>query len=61
VSAVIELDRLTKRYGSARGIEDVTMTVEGGEVFGFLGPNLDSRFISSVEPFGVCGYRAGKL
>jgi ABC-2 type transport system ATP-binding protein len=35
----IELDRLTKRYGVARGIEDVTLTVRAGEVFGFLGPN----------------------
>jgi ABC-2 type transport system ATP-binding protein len=39
VTAVIELDRLTKRYRSARGIEEVSMTVEPGEVFGFLGPN----------------------
>ena len=39
VTAVIELDRLTKRYGAARGIEDVSMAVEQGEVFGFLGPN----------------------
>jgi ABC-2 type transport system ATP-binding protein len=39
MTAVIELDRLTKRYGAARGIEDVTMSVETGEVFGFLGPN----------------------
>ena len=38
-SAVIETDSLTKRYGHERGIEDVTMTVEPGEVFGFLGPN----------------------
>ena len=30
---------MTKRYGSARGIEDVSITVEAGEVFGFLGPN----------------------
>jgi ABC-2 type transport system ATP-binding protein len=36
---VIETDRLTKSYGSARGIEDVTIAVEAGEVFGFLGPN----------------------
>jgi ABC-2 type transport system ATP-binding protein len=39
MSAVIETDDLTKRYGEARGIENVTMTVEAGEVFGFLGPN----------------------
>jgi ABC-2 type transport system ATP-binding protein len=36
---VIETEGLTKRYGSARGIEDVTISVEAGEVFGFLGPN----------------------
>jgi ABC-2 type transport system ATP-binding protein len=37
--AVIELEGLAKRYGEERGIEDVTMSVEAGEVFGFLGPN----------------------
>jgi ABC-2 type transport system ATP-binding protein len=39
VDAVIETDRLTKNYGSARGIDDVSLTVLRGEVFGFLGPN----------------------
>jgi ABC-2 type transport system ATP-binding protein len=35
----IETERLTKRYDNHRGIEDVTATVETGEVFGLLGPN----------------------
>ena len=30
---------LTKRYGTARGIEALTLSVETGEVFGFLGAN----------------------
>ena len=37
--AAIETDGLTKFYGDARGIEDVTLSVEEGEAFGFLGPN----------------------
>ena len=37
--SVIETEGLSKRYGAARGIEDLTLTVEAGEVFGFLGPN----------------------
>ena len=37
--AVIETERLTKRYGSSRGIDDVSFEVEAAEVFGFLGPN----------------------
>jgi beta-exotoxin I transport system ATP-binding protein len=36
---VIETESLTKRYGTVRGIEDVTLSVAAGEVFGFLGPN----------------------
>jgi ABC-2 type transport system ATP-binding protein len=37
--SVIVTDRLTKWYGTSRGILDVTFEVERGEVFGFLGPN----------------------
>ncbi len=39
MTAVIETGGLTKRYGAARGIEDVSISVEPGEVYGFLGPN----------------------
>jgi ABC-2 type transport system ATP-binding protein len=39
MSAIIEVDKLTKSYGSKRGIIDVSFQVEEGEVFGFLGPN----------------------
>ena len=37
--AVIRAERLTKSYGSSRGIVDMTFDVSEGEVFGFLGPN----------------------
>jgi len=36
---VIETRHLTKSYGSHRGIVDVDLAVEEGEIFGFLGPN----------------------
>jgi len=35
----LEVESLTKRYGSARGVEDVTFAIEPGEIFGYLGPN----------------------
>lgn len=37
--SVIEIKNLTKNYGKARGIIDVNLNVEQGEVFGFIGPN----------------------
>jgi len=36
---VIRTERLTKAYGSHRGIIDVDLAIESGEAFGFLGPN----------------------
>jgi ABC-2 type transport system ATP-binding protein len=37
--AIVELNRLTKRYGKRRGIEELTFSIEEGEIFGFIGPN----------------------
>lgn len=35
----IQTHRLTKYYGTTRGIEQVSLTVARGEFFGFIGPN----------------------
>jgi ABC-2 type transport system ATP-binding protein len=37
--SVIEVNHLTKYYGKARGIIDLSFHVEEGEIFGFIGPN----------------------
>jgi ABC-2 type transport system ATP-binding protein len=39
MTAIIETERLTKSYGASRGIVDLDLEVDQGEVFGFLGPN----------------------
>jgi len=39
VPAVVEVTHLAKSYGSFTAVEDVTFTVEEGEIFGILGPN----------------------
>lgn len=36
---MIEVDHLTKSYGQARAVNDISFTVEKGEILGFLGPN----------------------
>jgi len=37
--AVIEINNLTKYYGKSRGIIDLNLKVEQGDIFGFIGPN----------------------
>ncbi len=39
VQEMVRLDRLTKRFGSVRAVEEVSFSVAKGEVLGFLGPN----------------------
>jgi ABC-2 type transport system ATP-binding protein len=39
MTAIIETDKLTKWYGPHRGIVEVDLGIETGEIFGFLGPN----------------------
>jgi len=39
VTAVIEVQNLHKRYGDTVAVEDVSFTVQEGEIFGILGPN----------------------
>jgi ABC-2 type transport system ATP-binding protein len=36
---IIEVERLAKRYGAKVAVDDVSFSVDEGEVFGILGPN----------------------
>jgi ABC-2 type transport system ATP-binding protein len=37
--AILETERLTKRFGTLTAVDDLTISVEEGGVFGLLGPN----------------------
>ncbi len=39
MTAIVQIEKLTKSYGAQRGIIEVDLSIEQGEVFGFLGPN----------------------
>jgi ABC-2 type transport system ATP-binding protein len=39
MTAIIQIEKLTKSYGEHRGIIDIDLEVNEGEAFGFLGPN----------------------
>lgn len=68
---MIEVKSLQKRYGNVVALKDVSLTVEKGQVVGFVGPNGSGksttlRIISGLErcDLGVCtvdGVDAGSL
>jgi ABC-type branched-subunit amino acid transport system ATPase component len=58
---VLEVDRLSKRYGEVTALQDMSFIVRAGELFGFVGsngaarrpPSACARACSGVLP-GVC-------
>ena len=63
---VIETQNLTKYYGKSRGILDLNLEVEEGEIFGFIGPNGAGKstairtLLGLIFPTSGKGYVFGK-
>ncbi|HHW49648.1 MAG TPA: ABC transporter ATP-binding protein [Clostridiaceae bacterium] len=63
---MIEIQNLTKNYGQIKAVNNISFTVEKGEILGFLGPNgagktttmnIITGYIPSSEgTVKVCGY-----
>jgi ABC-2 type transport system ATP-binding protein len=59
---VIRCEGLTKFYGKSRGIEDLTLEVRPGQLYGFLGPNGAGKtttircLLSMLRPTGGKAY-----
>jgi ABC-2 type transport system ATP-binding protein len=39
MSAIVECEHVVKRYGDIVAVNDVTLSIEDGEIFGLVGPN----------------------
>jgi ABC-2 type transport system ATP-binding protein len=62
----VRCDGLTKHYGATAAIQDVTLDVEPGQVFGFLGPNGSGKtttmriLVGLVRPTSGRAWLAGR-
>ena len=57
--SVINVQNLTRDYGLGKGIFDVSIQVEQGEVFGFLGPNGAGKTTTIRHLMGFLKPKAG--
>jgi ABC-2 type transport system ATP-binding protein len=55
----LEIDHLSKRFGTVRAVEDLTFSVEPGRVTGFLGPNGSGKTTTLRMLLGLVHPSAG--
>jgi ABC-2 type transport system ATP-binding protein len=60
MSAVIETHNLTKRYRDLVAVNDLNLSVEAGETFGFLGPNGAGKTTTILMLLGLTEPTSGR-
>lgn len=58
---MIEVKNLTKRYGSHLAVDDLSFTVEKGQIYGFLGPNGAGKSTTMNIMTGYLGATKGTV
>ncbi|MFZ0501469.1 MAG: ABC transporter ATP-binding protein [Steroidobacteraceae bacterium] len=58
---VLEVEGLTKRYGTKPAVEDLGFAVGQGQIFGFLGPNGSGKTTTIGMMFGVIRPTRGNI
>lgn len=57
----IEIQGLTKTYGKNRGVENISLCVEEGDIFGFLGPNGAGKSTTIRSMLGLLHFQKGEI
>jgi ABC-2 type transport system ATP-binding protein len=57
---VIEIDHLTRTFGNVKAVDELTLTIAEGEVFGLLGPNGAGKTTTIRMLAGLIGKTSGE-
>src|SRR5713101_2422910 len=58
---MIELEHVSKRYGTKVAVEDLSLRIEAGELFAFLGPNGAGKTTTIKMICGLLFPTSGKV
>ena len=59
--SIIELKHLKKYYGNNRGIEDVSLKLNKGDIYGFIGPNGAGKSTTIRTIMGLINKTSGNI
>ena len=58
---MLEIKHLKKYYGSSRGVEDVSIKLNKGDIYGFIGPNGSGKSTTIRNIMGLINKNSGDI
>ena len=58
---MLEIRNLTKTYGEKRAVDNLTLTIESGEIYGFIGHNGAGKTTTLKACVGLIGFDGGDV
>lgn len=58
---MLRIDHLSKSYGSKNAVEDLSLHIRGGEIFGFIGPNGAGKTTTIKSCAGILIFDCGDI
>ena len=56
---MIEISHLVKKYGNHYAVNDLSVRIEEGQIYGFLGPNGGGKIDNDEHHHRLCGAYVG--
>ena len=61
MSSILEIKHLKKYYGNIRGVEDVSLNLNKGDIYGFIGPNGAGKSTTIRTILGLINKESGSI
>lgn len=58
---MLEIKNLTKTYGDKKAVDDLTLNINAGEIYGFIGHNGAGKTTTLKSVVGILGFDSGEI
>ena len=61
MNEILRIDHLTKTYGGKKAVDDVSLTIHAGDLFGFIGHNGAGKTTTLRSAVGILDFEQGSI
>ncbi|MCR5484155.1 MAG: ABC transporter ATP-binding protein [Clostridiales bacterium] len=58
---MLKIEHLTKKYGDKTAVDDLSLHIAAGEIYGFIGPNGAGKTTTIKSACGIIGFDSGEI